>query len=249
MQINDIKAEDLKIPRHVAIIMDGNGRWAKGRGMPRVFGHQRGAQAVRRIVEASASLGVNMLTLFAFSSENWKRPKLEVSALMQLFARALDKEAPLLQKNSIKLRVIGDLSAFSESLQNKIMEAQEMTADGERMTLNIAANYGGRWDILQAARKLVNKAQNDGFDINSIDEKLFSQELSITQDVDLMIRTGGEKRISNFLMWQVSYGELFFSDTLWPDFDRDDLISAFEFYSGRERRFGMISEQLRDVSK
>lgn len=161
----------------------------------------------------------------------------------------MDKEAPLLQKNSIKLRVIGDLSAFSESLRNKILEAEELTKDGSRMTLNIAANYGGRWDILQATKKLINKALNEGLDQSSIDEELFSQELSITQDVDLMIRTGGEKRISNFLMWQVSYGELFFSDTLWPDFDRDDLIDAFSFYSGRERRFGMISEQLRDESK
>ena len=244
-----MKAEDLKIPRHVAIIMDGNGRWAKSRGMPRVFGHQRGAQTVRRIVEASASLGVKTLTLFAFSSENWKRPQLEVSALMQLFARALDKEAPLLKKNSIKLRVIGDLSGFSDQLRQKILEAQQLTADGQRMTLNIAANYGGRWDILQAAKKLAQKAVSENLDPNAIDEDMFSRELSECQDVDLMIRTGGEKRISNFLMWQVSYGELFFSDTLWPEFDRDDLINAFEFYSGRERRFGMISEQLKDISK
>ncbi len=249
MQSNDFNTGDRSIPRHVAIIMDGNGRWAQKRGMPRVMGHRRGAQAVRRTVEAAVALGIKVITLFAFSSENWKRPALEVSALMQLFARALDKEVPLLKENGVKLRVIGDLKAFPLKLQERIQRAQEVTADGQKLILNVAANYGGRWDIVQAARKLSKMALDGHLDPDLIDEKLFSSALIEPLDVDLLIRTGGEKRISNFLMWQSSYSELFFSDTLWPDFDRKDLEEALNFFSGRERRFGMISSQLKDKDK
>ena len=249
MQSNDFNTGDRSIPRHVAIIMDGNGRWAQKRGMPRVMGHRRGAQAVRRTVEAAVTLGIKVITLFAFSSENWKRPALEVSALMQLFARALDKEVPLLKDNGVKLRVIGDLKAFPLKLQERIQRAQEFTAGGEKLILNVAANYGGRWDIVQAARKLSKMALEGHLDPDLIDEKLFSSSLVEPLDVDLLIRTGGEKRISNFLMWQSSYSELFFSDTLWPDFDRKDLEEALNFFSGRERRFGMISSQLKDKDK
>lgn len=249
MQSNDFNTGDRSIPRHVAIIMDGNGRWAQKRGMPRVMGHRRGAQAVRRTVEAAVALGIKVITLFAFSSENWKRPALEVSALMQLFARALDKEVPLLKDNGVKLRVIGDLKAFPLKLQERIQRAQEVTADGQKLILNVAANYGGRWDIVQAARKLSKMVLEGHLDPDLIDEKLFSSALIEPLDVDLLIRTGGEKRISNFLMWQSSYSELFFSDTLWPDFDRKDLEEALNFFSGRERRFGMISSQLKDKDK
>ena len=174
MQSNDFNTGDRSIPRHVAIIMDGNGRWAQKRGMPRVMGHRRGAQAVRRTVEAAVALGIKVITLFAFSSENWKRPALEVSALMQLFARALDKEVPLLKENGVKLRVIGDLKAFPLKLQERIQRAQEVTADGQKLILNVAANYGGRWDIVQAARKLSKMALDGHLDPDLIDEKLFS---------------------------------------------------------------------------
>ncbi len=249
MQSNDFNTGDRSIPRHVAIIMDGNGRWAQKRGMPRVMGHRRGAQAVRRTVEAAVALGIKVITLFAFSSENWKRPALEVSALMQLFARALDKEVPLLKDNGVKLRVIGNLNAFPLKLQQRIQRAQELTSGGERLILNVAANYGGRWDIVQAAKKLSKMVLEGSLTPDLIDEKLFASVLAEPLDVDLLIRTGGEKRISNFLMWQSSYSELYFSDTLWPDFDRKDLEEALSFFSGRERRFGMISSQLKDNDK
>lgn len=246
MQIEKVLAGDLKIPRHVAIIMDGNGRWAKKRGLPRVAGHRQGSNAVRRVVEAASTLGISVLTLFAFSSENWKRPALEVSALMKLFGRALDKEVPFLKENSVKLRVIGDLSAFSHDLQQKIIKAQELTQDCTGLTLNIAANYGGRWDIVQASKKLCTQFADHQLTLSEITEDVFLQNLSEPTDVDLMIRTGGEKRLSNFLMWQCSYSELYFSDTLWPDFSKDDLVQAIRFFSGRERRFGQISEQLKE---
>jgi undecaprenyl diphosphate synthase len=235
------------VPRHVAIIMDGNGRWATSRGFPRVMGHQKGAAAVRRVVEAAASRGIGVLTLFAFSSENWKRPRTEVAALMQLFVRALDKETSSLLENGIRLRVLGDVSAFPESLRRRIAQAEERTKDCGRMLLNVAANYGGRWDIVQAARAAARDVAEGRLDIASLDEARFSTYLAEPLDVDLMIRTGGEKRISNFLMWQASYSELFFSDTLWPDYGADDLDAAIRFFQGRERRFGMTSEQLSDA--
>lgn len=234
-----------RIPRHIAIIMDGNGRWAQKRGMPRVMGHQAGSQAVRRVVEAAAQRGISILTLFAFSSENWKRPPLEVQALMQLFARTLDGEAQSLSRNSIRLKVIGDLTPFSASLKEKIARAEETTSKGERMQLNIAANYGGRWDIVQAARAAAEDALKGDLRLEDLDESRFQSYLNEPHDVDLMIRTGGEKRISNFLMWQASYSELYFSETLWPDYGEADLDAALEFFSGRERRFGMTSAQVK----
>lgn len=245
MSIPTTQAGDREVPRHVAIIMDGNGRWAQKRGMPRVMGHQRGSQAVSRVVEAAAQRGISILTLFAFSSENWKRPPLEVQALMQLFARTLDGEAQALASNSIRLKVIGDLTFFSKTLQEKIASAEEITSQGTRMQLNIAANYGGRWDIVQAARAAAEDALKGDLKIADLDESRFQNYLTEPHDVDLMIRTGGEKRLSNFLMWQASYGELYFSDTLWPDYGAADLDEALEFYSGRERRFGMTSEQVK----
>ena len=234
-------------PRHVAIIMDGNGRWATSRGFPRVMGHQKGAVAVHRVVEAAASRGVGVLTLFAFSSENWKRPRAEVTALMQLFVRALDKETSHLLENGIRLRVIGDVSAFSEGLRTRIAKAEERTSSCRRMILNVAANYGGRWDIVQAARAAARDAASGNLDPAHLDEARFSTYLAEPLDVDLLIRTGGEKRISNFLMWQASYSELYFSDTLWPDYCDADLDAAIEFFKGRERRFGMTSEQVADA--
>lgn len=245
MSIPTTQAGDREVPRHVAIIMDGNGRWAQKRGMPRVMGHQRGSQAVTRVVEAAAQRGISILTLFAFSSENWKRPPLEVQALMQLFARTLDGEAQALSRNSIRLKVIGDLTFFSKTLQEKIARAEEITSQGTRMQLNIAANYGGRWDIVQAARAAAEDALKGNLKVGDLDESRFQTYLTEPHDVDLMIRTGGEKRLSNFLMWQASYGELYFSDTLWPDYGAADLDEALEFYSGRERRFGMTSEQVK----
>lgn len=233
------------VPHHVAIIMDGNGRWAQQRGLPRVMGHQRGAVAVRRIVEAAAQYGISCLTLFAFSSENWKRPALEVQALMQLFARTLDSESEHLKENSITLKIIGNLTPFSGSLREKIAKAEALTQGGERMTLNIAANYGGRWDIVQAARKIGCEIAEGRLKAEELDESRFAAALVEPLDVDLLIRTGGEQRISNFLMWQSSYSEIFFSDTLWPDYSASDLDMALKFYAHRERRFGMISAQLK----
>ncbi len=247
MLTDEISAGDLRIPRHVAIIMDGNGRWAKKRGLPRVAGHKRGSKAVRRTVEAASELGISMLTLFAFSSENWQRPALEVSALMNLFASALDREVPFLKENSVRLRVLGDISAFGASLREKIERAQQATENCNVLTLNIAANYGGRWDIVQACKKLCAEVLTERIDPSLITDELFASKLCEGTDVDLLIRTGGEKRISNFLMWQASYSELYFSDTLWPDYDRNDLLAAVRFYSGRERRFGKISEQLKEI--
>ena len=239
----DIPAARL-VPRHVAIIMDGNGRWAKKRFMPRVAGHRQGLEAVRETVRSCMELGVEYLTLFAFSSENWRRPADEVSMLMQLFMLALEREVERLQANGVRLRVIGDLQRFDEKLRGLIVRAEERTADCRHLVLTIAANYGGRWDILQAMHAML-RAQPElaeGFD-----EADFSAHLAMAYapEPDLFIRTGGERRISNFLLWQLAYTELYFTDTLWPDFNRAALESAFDSYRQRERRFGRTSEQLK----
>lgn len=234
----------LKAPRHLAIIMDGNGRWAQMRGKQRVAGHQEGANAVRRVISESAEMGVKELTLFAFSSENWKRPALEVNALMSLFVQAIKKEAKNLLENGIRTRVVGDKSRFPKMLQNQIQKLEDMTCDCKVMNLNIAANYGGRWDILEAAKSIAQKVSQSALSTDEITESIFAEELTIGMDVDLLIRTGGEQRISNFLIWQCAYAEIFFSKTLWPDFSKEDLIEAFTFFQGRERRFGMTSEQV-----
>ncbi len=240
--------ERSKIPRHVAIIMDGNGRWAKARRRPRTEGHRAGVNATRRVVQACADRGVSVLTVFAFSSENWQRPREEVSALMELFFFALRREARQLARNGIRLRVIGDRAGFPERLQREIAAAEETTAGGERMLFQVAANYGGRLDIVHAARAVARRVAAGELAPEDIDADTLAAHLSTAgqPDPDLFIRTGGEKRISNFLLWQLAYTELYFSDVLWPDFDSDELDRAFAFYARRERRFGKISEQLLD---
>lgn len=231
------------VPRHVAIIMDGNGRWAKRRLLPRVAGHHKGVEAVRNAVRTCAERGVSALTLFAFSSENWRRPQEEVSLLMQLFVSALQQEVDRLHQNGIRFRVIGDLSRFDHKLVDLIESAQKLTAANTGLTLTVAANYGGRWDILQAVNKL---RQSSGGDDSPWTEAQLLPHLSMGDlpEPDLFIRTGGEKRISNFLLWQLAYTELYFTDTLWPDFDALALDLAITSYRQRERRFGRTSEQI-----
>lgn len=229
-----------KIPRHVAIIMDGNGRWAKQQGKLRVFGHQNGVKAVRRAVNFAAKQGIEVLTLYAFSSENWSRPEAEVSALMSLFMKALDSEVKKLHKNNIRLKVIGHKAQFSEALQQRIQAAEALTAENTGLTLNIAANYGGYWDITQAAQQLAVKVKLGELAVNEITEERL-QALLVTGEqppVDLLIRTSGEQRISNFLLWQIAYAELFFSPVLWPDFDEQTFNDAMLAYQSRDRRFG-----------
>lgn len=234
------------VPRHVAIIMDGNGRWAKRRFLPRMAGHKRGVEAVRRVVKACGDRGVRYLTLFAFSSENWRRPAEEVSFLMRLFVLSLEQEVGKLHENGIRFRVIGDLSRFEPELARLIRAAEELTAANDRLTLTVAANYGGRWDILQAAnRMLADRPQlAAGFEESDLTPYF---ALSHAPEPDLFIRTGGEQRISNFLLWQLAYTELYFTDLLWPDFDAAALDEAIASYQQRERRFGRTSEQLPEL--
>lgn len=233
-------------PRHIAIIMDGNNRWAKQRLLPSLAGHKAGVDSVRSVIEGCAEQGVEALTLFAFSSENWKRPPLEVKGLMELFKLALDRESKRLQKNGIRLRVIGDISGFSASLQKKIRAAEALTAEGTRLQLNIAANYGGRWDITTAARALAESCIRGEMSPEQITESALSSQLSLAElpDPDLCIRTGGEQRISNFLIWQFAYTELYFADCFWPDFGKDELQKAIDSYCTRQRRFGKTTEQI-----
>ena len=236
-----------KIPRHIAIVMDGNGRWARKRLLPRTFGHQRGVESVRKTIRACNSLGVEYLTVFAFSSENWKRPPEEVNALMSLFMKALENEAQSLAKNNIQMSFIGDLSAFPEKLTKKIMQVEELTKSGTSLKIRIAANYGGKWDIVQAALKLSAALQKKELledNITEVDMAKFLVTEGIP-DPDLFIRTGGEKRISNFLLWQLAYSELYFTDVLWPDFNQDELLKAVEAFSSRDRRFGKTGEQIK----
>ena len=231
------------IPRHIAIVMDGNGRWAQQRRRPRLYGHHRGAEAVRSTVKTCGKLSVDCLTLFAFSSENWKRPEDEVKGLMTLLSTALDREAKGLIKHGVRLKFIGDTSAFSDKLQDKIAQVEELTSGGDGLLLQIAANYGGRWDIVQAAQQLITENPN-----TVITEDLISSRVSTSNvpDPDLFIRTGGERRISNFLLWQLAYSELYFTDLLWPDFDEAALMEAINDFSGRQRRFGMTGEQVKE---
>ena len=231
------------VPRHVAIIMDGNGRWAKRRFLPRIAGHKRGVEAVRRTVTACAESGVEFLTLFAFSSENWRRPAEEVSFLMQLFAVALEQEVAKLHENGIRLRVVGDLSPFEPRLVRLIQAGERQTADNRGLTLTVAANYGGRWDIVQAMNRMI-AAHPDKAGQYSEQDLAPWLAMNHAPEPDLFIRTGGEQRISNFLLWQLAYTELHFTDTLWPDFDAKALAAAVDSYRRRERRFGRTSEQL-----
>ena len=237
------------VPRHVAIIMDGNGRWAKQRHLPRIAGHRRGVEAVRATVKACAERGVGFLTLFAFSSENWRRPPDEVALLMQLFIGALENEVQKLHRNGIRLRVIGERGRFNPKIQALIAEGERLTAANAGLTLTIAANYGGRWDILQALSRLSKEKS-----FKEKDEILESDlapylSMSYAPEPDLFIRTGGEQRVSNFLLWQLAYTELYFTDTLWPDFDGTALEAAFASYRARERRFGRTSEQLEETKR
>lgn len=235
------------VPRHVAIIMDGNGRWARQRHLPRFAGHKRGVEAVRAIVKACAARGVGFLTLFAFSSENWRRPPDEVALLMQLFLGALENEVQKLHRNGIRLKLIGERAPFDPRIRSLIAEGEALTAGNTGLTLTIAANYGGRWDILQALSRLA--ADNPGAIARGIDERELAPYLSTSYapEPDLFIRTGGERRASNFLLWQMAYTELYFTDTLWPDFDAAALEEAFASYRTRERRFGRTSEQLAEA--
>jgi undecaprenyl diphosphate synthase len=229
------------VPRHVAIIMDGNGRWAKKRFLPRVGGHRRGVEAVREVVKACVEHGVQYLTLFAFSSENWRRPPEEVSFLMQLFLRSLEQEVGKLDANGIRFKVAGDLSPFDSRIVELIRRGEELTAKNERLTLTIAANYGGRWDILQAA----DRCRREEPDATITEERLARHlSMSYAPEPDLFIRTGGEQRISNFLLWQLAYTEVYFTDALWPDFGAAALAEALASFRRRERRFGRTSEQL-----
>jgi undecaprenyl diphosphate synthase len=237
-----------EVPAHVAIIMDGNGRWAQQRNRPRTFGHRAGLKALRQVIEHAGRVGVTEVTVFAFSSENWRRPRKEVSRLMELFMRALDREARELDENDVRIRFIGDLGGFSPELQDKVENAMAMTAANERMTLNVAANYGGRWDIVEAARKLAARAAAGDIRPEEIDEPLFAATLALgrSRDPDLFIRTGGEMRISNFLLWHAAYTELYFTPVLWPDFGPAELDRAIAAYRSRERRFGLTGDQVRE---
>lgn len=237
---------EINIPRHIAIVMDGNGRWAKARKRPRFMGHKRGEKVVRQIVRTCGELNVECLSLFAFSSENWKRPEEEVKSLMGLFMMALDREAKSLARNNVRLQIIGDLTQFSEKLQKKIKKVEALTAKSTGLRLIIAANYGGRWDVVESARQLAIEVKTGTIEAESISEETLTNNLATRDfpDPDLFIRTGGEKRISNFLIWQMAYTELYFTDVLWPDFDADELKKAIKDFSSRQRRFGKTGEQV-----
>lgn len=241
---------DEPTPRHVAVIMDGNGRWARRRALPRAAGHQAGVRPVRRTVEHCARRGVEVLTLFAFSSENWQRPPEEVSGLMALFLDALDREVAELDSNGIRLRFIGDRAKLSTSLRDATYAAEERTARNTRMQLVVAVAYGGRWDLTEAARHLAREAAAGRLDPDAIGEKDLAAALATNAlpGVDLLIRTGGEQRVSNFLLWDLAYAELFFSDVLWPAMTTAELERAFDFYARRQRRFGRTSDQVEAAS-
>ncbi|MGP2482315.1 (2E,6E)-farnesyl-diphosphate-specific ditrans,polycis-undecaprenyl-diphosphate synthase [Pantoea eucalypti] len=227
-------------PRHVAIIMDGNGRWAKNQGKLRISGHKAGVKSVRRAVSFAVNNNLEALTLYAFSSENWSRPAQEVTALMELFVWALDSEVKSLHKHNVRLRVIGDTSRFSPRIQERIRRSETLTANNTRLTLNIAANYGGRWDIIEGVKKLAEQVQEGLLRPDQITEESLTSQLCMQElaPVDLVIRTGGEHRISNFLLWQIAYAEFYFTDVLWPDFDEHVFEGALNAFSLRERRFG-----------
>ncbi|GGC03058.1 isoprenyl transferase [Oxalicibacterium flavum] len=234
--------ETSAVPRHIAIIMDGNGRWATKRFMPRVAGHVKGVEAVRGVVEACARQGVEYVTFFAFSSENWRRPADEVSTLMRLFVTALEREVSKMHANGIRLKIVGDLSRFDDKLQKLIASAERKTAANTGLTVTVCANYGGRWDIMQAVNRMI--ADNPGAAGFGEEELAPYLALAYAPEPDLFIRTGGEERISNFLLWQLAYTELYFTDTYWPDFDADALGLAISSYQQRERRFGRTSQQV-----
>lgn len=240
------RSDKRSLPRHIAIIMDGNGRWAKRKTLPRYAGHREGVKSVRRIVESCKERGIEALTLFAFSSENWKRPKTEVGLLMDLFLHTLKKEITRLDRNDVRVRFIGDRSAFPEKLQQVMDSSEEKTQSNRTLTLVIAANYGGRWDITNAAKRLATQVAHGELSVDDIDADRLGRELCTADlpEPDLFIRTGGEERISNFVLWQLAYTELYFTDLLWPEFDDAALQEALDSYSGRQRGFGQTSEQV-----
>ena len=235
-----------KIPKHVAIIMDGNGRWAKQRGRLRIFGHENGVAAVRNTVEAAAELGINHLTLYAFSTENWNRPKKEVDALMSLLVKSLNKETATLNKNNICLSAIGNIKSLQPNTYNELLKAIEKTKHNTRTTLHLALSYSSRSEITNMVKEIADKVKSDEITAEDVNEEMISNHLTTKNipDPDLLIRTSGEQRISNFLLWQIAYSELFFSPKLWPDFSKEDLFEAIVNYQGRERRFGKTSEQI-----
>lgn len=235
------------LPKHLAIIMDGNGRWAKQQGLLRALGHESGTKSVKVIIEASAKLGIEFLTLYAFSTENWNRPKLEVETLMKVLINSLKKELITLQKNNIKLNAIGNLEKLPKSAQKELLDVIDKTKDNTQMTLTLALSYGSREEIVSAVRNICNKVKNNIISIDTIDDSIINEHLYTQNlpDVDLLIRTSGEHRISNFLLWQIAYSELYFTDILWPDFKEQDLYEAIISYQKRERRFGKTSEQIK----
>ena len=236
-----------KLPKHVAIIMDGNGRWAKERGKDRLFGHQHGVLSVRDVVEGSAEIGIQYLTLYAFSTENWNRPVSEVNGLMELLVSTIKKEAETLKKNGVRLYVIGDMESLPEYCVQELHEAMEITAGNDRLNLILALSYSSKWEITHATKKIAQKVKDNVLDIADINEEVFKQHLATAPfpDPELMIRTSGEHRISNFLLWQIAYAEFYFTDVLWPDFKEKDLYDAIISYQKRERRFGKTSEQIK----
>lgn len=246
-KLQDRLLENGDIPNHIAIIMDGNGRWAKRRGLPRIAGHHEGVNSVRDIVEACGQLGVKYLTLYAFSTENWKRPKDEVSMLMRLLLKALRDERDRLHQNEVRLNAIGDIAALPEDVQDELLDAIEMMRHNDGLTLILALSYSGRWDLVNATKKMYDEIKKGTISKDDISEKMISSYLSTKDfpDPDLLIRTSGEYRISNFLLWQLAYSELVISDDFWPSFRRKNLYSAIADFQKRERRFGMVSEQIR----
>ncbi len=238
------------IPCHIAIVMDGNGRWAKKRNRPRSMGHQAGLKALRKTIKHCIRQGVSTLTVFAFSSENWNRPEGEISRLMELFLNALDKEVIELHKNGVCIRFIGELTAFKPAIQTKMSEAQVLTTGNTRLVANVAVNYGGRWDITQAARRMAETVAQGGLPLQNVDESSFAPFLALagSPDPDLFIRSGGEMRISNFLLWQSAYTELYFTPELWPDFDEHSLDKAIAAFQKRERRYGRTGDQVKGVA-
>jgi len=245
--VNEPTAPPARVPRHIAIVMDGNGRWAERRHRPRSFGHREGQKAVRSAVEFCLRRGVEALTLFAFSSENWNRPQSEVGALMQLFLKALDREVEELHENKVRIAFVGDLAAFSPELRERMQRAMQRTAANTALALNVAVNYGGRWDVAEAARRAAAEVAAGRLRVEDVSEQTLARFFCLADlpPVDLFIRTGGEQRISNFLLWQVAYAELYFTDALWPDVDADVLAGALAEYARRERRYGQTSAQVK----
>lgn len=242
-----LKIDKNNLPKHIAIIMDGNGRWAKAHGKPRVFGHKSGVKSVREVTEAAAELGIDYITLYAFSTENWNRPTTEVVALMTLLVETIRKEIDTLNKNNIKLLAIGDISKLPAKTYKALIEGIENTKNNTRMTLVLALNYSSKWEILEATKKIAQKVSSGDLKMEDIDESLFSHHLSTVNipDPEFLIRTSGESRLSNFLLWQLAYAEFYFTPIYWPDFDKAQFYNAILSYQNRERRFGMISEQIK----